>query len=81
MEKLMLKKKNKLRTEISLFEIFYTGICKQLLSYLKSAPSNLSKSKVFCKKKKKKVSLGPKMTCLGAFRLIFGKTSFMLKKA
>ena len=36
------KKKNTSVTKISLFEDFWTGICKKLLSYLNLAPSNLS---------------------------------------
>ena len=46
------KKKEKQRTNSVLFGIFFNWNFKKLLSYLKSAPSNLPKCNVSCKPKK-----------------------------
>ena len=54
----------------------YLGILglefKKLLSYMKSAPSNLSNCKI-SQKKQKSLNLGPKMPYLGIFWLEFEK--------
>ena len=62
----------KLGTKNALFGYFWATILKKILSYLKSAPSILSKWK-FCGKKKKCLNLGPKMSYLGIFGLEFEK--------
>ena len=60
----------KFGTKNVLFECFWARILKMLLSYLKSAPSNLSITK-FCKKNQKYLNLRPKMPYLGNFGLEF----------
>ena len=55
------------------FGIFGLDLKKKLLSYLKSAPSNLSNCKILLKKQKC-INLGPKIPYLGIFGLKFRKT-------
>ena len=63
----------KFGTKNVLFECFWARILKMLLSYLKSAPSNLSIWKI-SRKKKSCLNLGPKIPYLGVFRLVFSKS-------
>ena len=46
---------------------FWTRILKKLLSYLQSAPSNLSNLSIYKTLRKKSLNLGPKMPYLGIF--------------
>ena len=60
----------KFGTKSALFGYFWARIRKKLLSYLKSAPSNLSNCKIL----QKCPNLGLKRSYLGTFWLEFGKT-------
>ena len=61
----------KLGTKNALFGYFWAGI--KILSYLKSAPSDVSNWKIL-QQKQKCLNLGPKMPYLGIFELEFEKT-------
>ena len=67
------KKKQKginLRPNMPYLSTFWWNF-KKVLSYLKTAPSNLSNSKPFRKKKQKYLNMGPKMPYLGIFGVKF----------
>ena len=64
--------------KISYLGIFELEFLKKLLSYLKSAPSNLSNCKIFGKKLKR-LSLGPKMAYLDIFGLEFENNIIMFE--
>ena len=64
-------------TEKTLFRYFGVVNLKNLLSYLKSAPSNFPKCNISCKNKTSK--FGTKMPYLGIFRLKFEETVVILK--
>ena len=58
--------------------VFFDWNLKTILSYMKSAPSNLSNCKI-SRKKQNCLNLGPKMFYLGIFGLKFQKTSVIFE--
>ena len=68
----------KFSTKNALFVYFWAWIWKQLLSYLQSAPSNLSYCKVGCKKIKI-LKFGTKNPSFGCFRLEFENNIVVFK--
>ena len=57
----------KIGTNNALFGYFQARILQKLLSYLKSAPSNLSNRKIFAKKKTKMPQFGTRNALFGYF--------------
>ena len=74
------KKKFKFGIKNALFQYFCARIFKKILSYLKSASSNLSICKNFAKQQLC-LNLGPKMPYLCIFGLVFKKILAYLKSA
>ena len=69
------KKKLSIWDQRSLIWVFLGWSLKKLLSCLKSAPLNLRKWKLYCKKRT--LNLGAKMSYLGILGIEFGNTEFL----